>query len=118
MFQNKNQKHFLLIYLKENIICQKVEFTKSIVLIKNSFQVFNLPSNDNGLKFYPTNYVLKIVTSETNYCLWGFAGGEFPFWLLGKAFLREFYAVHDMNNDRIGFMPHDISYKKIITKAL
>lgn len=48
-------------------------------------------------------------------CLLGFSGGDFPFWLLGDAFLRGYYTVHDMTNDRIGFAPHDKSYKKKIT---
>ena len=82
---------------------------------KDQFPSIYLAIEGYWLEIHPKDYVLVIDTSGSNSCLLGFAGGEFPFWLLGDAFLRGYYTVHDMTNDRIGFAPHDKSYKKIIT---
>ena len=48
----------------------------------------------------------------------GFTASDMPYFLLGDVFLRGYYSVHDMTNDRIGFAPHKTSNKKIITEGV
>ena len=44
-------------------------------------------------------------------CLIAFTANDSDYFLIGDAFFRGFYSVHDDNNDRIGFAPHSESNK-------
>ena len=69
------------------------------------------------LEFHPDDYILTIENGAAEGCLLGFAASDMPYWLLGDAFLRGYYSVHDMENNRIGFAPHATSNKKKITEG-
>lgn len=44
----------------------------------------------------------------------GLVTSEAPYLILGDSFLRSYYSVHDMENDRIGFVPLVGSNKKYV----
>lgn len=69
------------------------------------------------LEFHPDDYIITLEQSGVTGCLLGFSGADSEYWLLGDVFLRGYYSVHDMTNDRIGFAPHATSNKKIITEG-
>lgn len=69
------------------------------------------------LEFAPEDYIIVINQDDITGCLLGFGASDMPYWLLGDVFLRGYYSVHDMDNDRIGFAPHKNSNKKIITEG-
>ncbi|XP_077874648.1 gastricsin [Ictidomys tridecemlineatus] len=76
----------------------------------NCNDVQNLPTFTfviNGVQFPlpPSAYILN----ENGYCLVGLeatyvsSGNGQPFWILGDVFLRSYYSVFDMANNRVGF---------------
>jgi hypothetical protein len=69
------------------------------------------------LEFHPEDYIIVVENEGVMGCLLGFGASNAPYWLLGDVFLRGYYSVHDMDNDRIGFAPHATSIKKKITEG-
>ncbi|XP_076716281.1 gastricsin-like [Callospermophilus lateralis] len=76
----------------------------------NCNDIQNLPTFTfviNGVQFPlpPSAYILN----ENGYCLVGLeatyvsSGNGQPFWILGDVFLRSYYSVSDMANNRVGF---------------
>lgn len=52
------------------------------------------------------DYVLNVQGT----CMSGFVGIDIPapagpIWIIGDVFLRKFYSVYDLENDRVGFAP-------------
>jgi len=60
------------------------------------------------------DYILEVEGS----CILGFLdGGSSPYWLLGDAFLKGYYSIHDNDdhaNARIGIVPHSNSNKPFV----
>ena len=44
-------------------------------------------------------------------CVLGFEAGTQTYFILGDVFLRGYYSIHDLENNRIGFAPHRNSHK-------
>uniref|UniRef100_A0A8C6AF21 Pepsinogen C n=1 Tax=Marmota marmota marmota TaxID=9994 RepID=A0A8C6AF21_MARMA len=77
----------------------------------NCNDVQNLPTFTfviNGVQFPlpPSAYILN---QEDGYCSVGLESIDMsledgqPFWILGDVFLRSYYSVFDMANNRVGF---------------
>ena len=65
------------------------------------------------LEAIPNEYLLDAsVAQDRSVCVVGFIGNSDDFWLLGDVFMRGFYSVHDMGNQKIGFVPHSNSDKR------
>jgi len=55
------------------------------------------------------DYVHKLDGDLCAFCIDPYDG---DYWILGDAFMRGFYAVHDHDNARFGFVPHKLSPTK------
>jgi hypothetical protein len=68
------------------------------------FPTFSFVFNQNQT-FYldPADYLLDV---GYGYCLSTFADNEYDsdYWLLGDSFMRAFYTIHDITNQRIGLV--------------
>ena len=67
----------------------------------------NIVINGKTYTLTPDDYVIK---DENVICLFGFTGIDIPpprgpLWILGDIFIRKFYTVFDMAQNRIGFAP-------------
>lgn len=51
-------------------------------------------------------------------CVLGFQASSYPYFILGDVFLRGYYTVHDLQNNKIGFAPNKNSKKIKIQKAV
>lgn len=67
------------------------------------------------LEMIPNDYLLDgtdLNVQDRSVCILGFVQNGDNFWLLGDVFMRGFYSVHDMDNQKIGFVPHSNSDKQ------
>ena len=65
----------------------------------------------------PEDYVVKFSTFSNlcSLCLSGSSSSDY--FILGDAFLRGWYSIHDHDKQRMGFIPHTDSNKKEAIKA-
>ncbi|OZJ06886.1 hypothetical protein BZG36_00239 [Bifiguratus adelaidae] len=71
-----------------------------------SLPPFCLTFNKKDFCLQPQDYVLQV----QNQCISGFMGLDIPepagpLWIVGDVFLRKYYTVYDLGNDRVGFAP-------------
>tara|TARA_B100001094_G_C18138817_1_gene776683 strand:- start:769 stop:1776 length:1008 start_codon:yes stop_codon:yes gene_type:complete len=95
---------------------------KHIFLNKNEYiypcdKINELPKidielcNDKNCKIfelYPNDYIIRQTSGENEICLFGFTGMDIPepngpLFILGDIFIRKFYTIFDVGNQRIGF---------------
>jgi hypothetical protein len=55
-----------------------------------------------------TDYVVKVSALGSEQCILGFMGLELPpqvgpLWVVGDVFLRKYYTIYDLGNNRVGF---------------
>ena len=70
--------------------------------------------NGYWVELHPEDYIIEINEGGFKRCMIGIMAHEKPFILLGASFLRGYYSIHDMTNDRIGLSPTKISPKQQI----
>jgi len=64
----------------------------------------------NWFSVDPEDYVIEFNT-YTKKCSLCFSAANQDYWILGDAFLRGWYAIHDFDNMRMGFIPQAESTK-------
>jgi hypothetical protein len=69
------------------------------------------------MEIHPNDYIFMIDTPNSVGCVLGFQANQDNYWVLGSTFLRGYYSVHDMKNDRLGFGPNKNSKKINILKG-
>lgn len=80
------------------VICRRIPDMPNI-----TFMVDGVP-----FTYTPKDYVLVIEDQGQTQCLSAFMGMDIPeptgpFWILGDAFMGNYYTVFDFDTDRIGF---------------
>ena len=55
------------------------------------------------MQMSPQDYIVEFVSGECALCF--SSRDNYAYILLGVAFMRNFYAVHDMTNARFGYAP-------------
>lgn len=64
------------------------------------------------LEISPEHYLVDASDErDKSVCILAFTSNDSDFFLIGDAFFRGFYSVHDDDHDRIGFAPHSESIK-------
>ena len=58
---------------------------------------------------------IEITTGTCSLCLSGYS--SIDYWILGDAFMRGWYNIHDLDNMRMGFVPFASSNKVVPTQA-
>ncbi|XP_072756818.1 lysosomal aspartic protease-like [Anoplolepis gracilipes] len=75
--------------------CSQLDEFPTIAVVLNN-KTFNLT---------PSNYIIQEVEEGILKCLSGFDKLNFPLWILGDLFIRSYYTVFDLGNNRVGFAP-------------
>ena len=57
----------------------------------------------------PDDYIIEISTGVCSLCFSGYT--SIDYWILGDAFMRGWYNIHDHTNKRMGFVPFSGSAK-------
>jgi len=70
-----------------------------------SYKSLNLRIGDHYFEIPKSEYILKN-TNFNGWCMTGLINNFEDYMLLGDVFLRNFYAIHDYENDRLGLVPH------------
>lgn len=55
------------------------------------------------------DYIIEVDSTWCTLCMSPYSGLDF--WILGDAFMRGWYNIHDHENMRMGFVPHATSAK-------
>ena len=63
----------------------------------------------------PDDYIIEISTGVCSLCFSGY--NSIDYWILGDAFMRGWYNIHDHTNKRMGFIPFSGSAKSNPTEA-
>jgi hypothetical protein len=74
--------------------------------------------DDYWLEIHPNDYILEVNLEGQSGCIISIMTSPAPYFILGDSFLRGYYTVHDMENNRIGFAPHKDSPKRKIVKGI
>lgn len=72
----------------------------------DNFPTITFSMGGNHFDLSPVDYVTVVQQNGDKYCVSGFKAlqpNEGPGWILGEVFLRKFYTVFDLSNNRIGF---------------
>lgn len=71
-----------------------------------------LTSDNYWVNLQPHDYVVKDpMDADDNICYLNILPSWDNFWLAGNNVLRGYYSVHDMENKRLGLVPHSTSTK-------
>jgi hypothetical protein len=76
-----------------------------------AIQFYLGPADDSGnywVEILPENYFVELSSNLCALCMFesGITTSDgSPYWLLGDNFLRGWYSIHDMENERMGFAP-------------
>ena len=85
---------------------------------KHQFPSIYLMVNDHWLQIHPTDYVITVQHQGQEGCMLGFMATNQTYFILGDVFLRGYYTIHDLENDRIGIAPHANSPKQRLQVAV
>ena len=78
--------------------------------IRSSLPSFWLLYGDYWFEVTPEDYVVEVnVNNVCALCLYGRSSNDY--WILGDAFMRGWYNIHDHTNERFGFIPFPDSPK-------
>lgn len=81
---------------------------------KKEFKSIFLFVDNYWLEIHPDDYILEMLiegTSEKG-CVISIGVSSVNYFILGDSFLRGYYVVHDMQNNRIGIAPSLYSSKQ------
>ena len=76
---------------------------------KSSFPSFDLLYGGYWFTVTADDYTIEVTSSTCALCLTAFDGLDL--WILGDAFMRGWYNIHDHGNLRMGFVPFSGSVK-------
>jgi len=82
-------------------------------------EIFFLTGDNYWVSVLPEDYVVKSpeTPDEDNICYLNIIPSWDNFWLAGNNLLRGYYSVHDMENTRLGLVPHTTSGKAPLEAA-
>ena len=75
---------------------------------KDKLPIVEMNFGGHWLEVLPEDYLIELSSGKCAICV---AELSVDFWILGDAFLRGYYSVHDIDNLRMGFVPHAGSSK-------
>jgi len=76
-------------------------------------EIYFLTGDNYWVSVRPEDYVVKSpeTPADENICYLNILPSWDNFWLAGNNLLRGYYSVHDMENQRLGLVPHTTSAK-------